>query len=53
MDRLRSEWANTSAKSRIIVGIGLGIVIIFAALSITGVLDFAPVQTGVTSVKKG
>jgi hypothetical protein len=53
MDRLRSEWANTSAKSRIVLGVILGVVIIFAALSLTGVIDFAPVQTGVTPVKKG
>ena len=54
MDRLRSEWANTSAKSRIVLGIVLGVVIIFAALSLTGVIDFSPVSTGVTPpVKKG
>lgn len=53
MDRLRSEWANTSPKSRIILGVILGAALIFAALSLTGVLDFAPVQTGVTQIKKG
>ena len=52
MDRLRSEWANTSAKSRLVLGVLLGAVIIFAALSLTGVIDFAPVQTGVTEIKK-
>jgi hypothetical protein len=50
MDRLRAEWANTSPKSRIILGIILGAVIIFAALSLTGIVDFAPVSTGVTEV---
>jgi hypothetical protein len=53
MDRLRSEWANTSAKSRIVLGVILGVVIIFAVLSLTNVIDFAPVQTGITPVKKG
>jgi hypothetical protein len=53
MDRLRSEWANTSAKSRIVLGVVLGVALIVLALSLTGVIDMAPVQTGVTPVKKG
>jgi hypothetical protein len=53
MDRLRSEWANTSTKSRIVLGVVLGVALIVLALSLTGVIDMAPVQTGVTSVKKG
>lgn len=52
MDRLRSEWANTSAKSRIILGIVLGAAVIFMMLSVTGIVDFAPVSTGVTDIKK-
>ncbi|MBG0738870.1 hypothetical protein IV500_05470 [Paeniglutamicibacter antarcticus] len=53
MDRLRSEWANTSTKSRIILGVILGVALIFMALSVTGVIDFSPVQTGITPTKKG
>lgn len=53
MDRLRSEWANTPARSRIILGIGLAAVLVFAALSFTGIIDFNPVSTGVVEqVKK-
>lgn len=52
MDRLRSEWANTSAKSRAILGVILGVALIALALSVTGVIDMAPVETGVTQVPK-
>lgn len=52
MDRLRSEWANTSPKSRIVLGVILGAALIFLALSLTGVIDFAPVQTGTTPITK-
>ncbi|GAA4035648.1 hypothetical protein GCM10023063_20280 [Arthrobacter methylotrophus] len=53
MDRLRSEWANTSTKSRIVLGVVLGVALVLMALSVTGVIDFSPVQTGVTQIKKG
>jgi hypothetical protein len=53
MDRLRSEWANTSAKSRIVLGVVLGVALVVLALSVTGVIDLFPVQAGVTSIKKG
>lgn len=52
MDRLRSEWANTSTKSRIIMGIIIGAALIFLFMSVTGAVDLAPVQTGVTEIKK-
>ncbi|MET4143731.1 hypothetical protein [Arthrobacter sp. UYCo732] len=52
MDRLRSEWANTSAKSRIVLGVILGVALVVMALSLTGVIDLAPVQTGTTAVTK-
>ncbi|ACL42106.1 hypothetical protein Achl_4155 (plasmid) [Pseudarthrobacter chlorophenolicus A6] len=52
MDRLRSEWANTSARSRVILGVVLGVALVVLALSVTGVIDMAPVQTGVTQIKK-
>lgn len=52
MDRLRSEWANTSTKSRVILGVILGVALVVLALSVTGVIDMAPVQTGVTQIKK-
>lgn len=51
MDRLRSEWANTSTKSRIIMGVILGAALIFLALSLGGAVNLAPVDTGVTEVK--
>lgn len=53
MDRLRSEWANTSTKSRIVLGVVMGVALIVLALSLTGVIDMAPVQTGISPVKKG
>ncbi|WP_456508813.1 hypothetical protein [Arthrobacter sp. TE12232] len=53
IDRPRSEWANTSAKSRLVRGIIVGVALLVLALSLTGVIDIAPVQTGVTSIKKG
>lgn len=52
MDRLRNEWANTSVKSRAILGVVMGVALIVLALSLSGVIDMAPVQTGVTQIKK-
>lgn len=52
MDRLRSEWANTSAKSRVILGVILGVALVVLALSVSGVIDMAPVETGVSQIKK-
>lgn len=53
MDRLRSEWANMSAKKRIILGIALAAALVFLVMSQTGTLDLAPVETGVSQIKKG
>lgn len=52
MDRLRSEWANTPARNRVILGILMSAALVFMALSLTGVIDFAPVQTGVSPATK-
>lgn len=52
MDRLRNEWANTSTKSRIIMAVVFGAALVFLAMSLGGVVDFAPVETGVTGTAK-
>jgi hypothetical protein len=53
MDRLRSEWAKTSNTSKIVLGALLAVALVVCVLSFTGVIDLAPVQTGVTQLKKG
>lgn len=52
MDRLRNEWANTSTKSRIVMAVVFGAALIFLAMSLGGVVDFAPVETGVSGTAK-
>lgn len=53
IDRLRREWAKTSNTSKIVLGAVLAVALVVMVLSITGAIDLAPVQTGVTQVKKG
>jgi hypothetical protein len=52
MNFIRNEWAKTNKKLILVLGIVFAVGAVIAMLSVTGVIDFSPVQTGVTSIKK-
>lgn len=52
MDFLRQQWAITNKKLILVLGIVIAVGAVLAIMSTTGVLDLAPVETGVTQIKK-
>lgn len=52
MDYLRQQWAITNKKLILVMGIVFAIAAVVAVLSLTGIIDVAPVQTGVSPVVK-
>lgn len=52
MDFLRHQWAITNKKLLLVMAIVFAVGAVVAIMSVTGVIDVAPVQTGVTPVTK-